>query len=249
MGAYSDSLLFIHIPKCAGTSIRRWLKEYVPGTIDFQDEDSGLPIGHIPLRDIERFTGRPLDSFAKIIAVVRNPYCQQLSQWLFWRERRACGGMHLHDRIAAKHPTLTDWLHDSQSDFHVWYESQHGSSDGGRRLRLAADRAARYPDYGGYYRYWLDVDGSLPSNLVFMRMEDLDKVWMQEVGEFACVDAPELPAVNQGPKSILAVEDALPYYSALGVEIVTRKFEWVFGLGVYPVMEAKEPDPFSGFGT
>lgn len=228
MGAYNDDLLFIHIPKCAGTSVREWMKQYVPGTIDYRDEHCDLPLGHVPLKDIERFTGRRLDSFQKIVGIVRDPYTHQLSQWLFWRDRRDVGGMHVHDIVAARHPTLTSWLCDANSDFHVWYESVWGSSDAGVSLQLAAAEVNRYPRFGGYYRYWLTVDGEVPDNLVVLRMEELGDTWLNAVGEFAADDAPPLPVVNPGPKAITNRADAMPYYSPLSIAIVNDKFSWAF---------------------
>lgn len=237
MGAYSDDLLFIHIPKCAGTSIRQWLKQYVPGTIDFADEDSGLPIGHIPLKDIERFTGRAPSSFKKIVSVIRDPYTQQLSQWLFWRRRRERGGIHIHDVVAALHPSLTSWLHDARCDFHLWYESHWGSSETESWRGLNLDRTAahsnRYPHYGGYYRYWLTIDGEPPPNLTLFRMEQLDQAWLDVVGDFATPDAPGLPTVNRGNDASDDREVAMPWYTPHAIGIVNDKFAWTFDRGWY----------------
>ena len=249
MGAYSSDLLFVHIPKCAGTSIREWLKEYVPGTTDFRDEGCNLPIGHIPLRDIERYTGRPPDSFKKIIAIVRNPYAHQLSQWLFWRDRRAHGGAHLHDRVAGMHPTLTDFLHDARSDFHIWFETQHGSSDASVNLRRSASMTARYPFHGGYFRYWLDVDGEVPDNVVLIRMEELDNVWLPTVAEFAVDDAPGLSRINAGPKPNMELQKVLEDYTPLALEIVNAKFQWTFETNLYQMLHAQEPHSHMGFGS
>jgi len=249
VGAYNADLLFVHIPKCAGTSIRKWLKEYVPGTTDFRDEGCNLPIGHIPLRDIERYTGRAPDSFQKIIAIVRNPYSHQLSQWLFWRGRRAHGGLHIHDRVAGMHPSLTDWLHDARSDFHIWYEAQMGSSDAGANLQRSAGMTARYPFYGGYFRYWLEVDGIVPENVVLIRMEELDEAWLPTVSEFAIDDAPGLARVNAGPKPDLDLEDILKDYTPLAIEIVNAKFEWAFGTHIYQMLTTTNKNPHMGFGV
>lgn len=250
MGAYNDEFLFIHIPKCAGTSIREWLKRHLPNVTDFRDDGSGLPIGHIPLRDIERFTGRSPSSFSKIIAIVRNPYTHQISQWLFWRERRAQGGMHLHDRVAASHATLTDFLCDARCDFHVWYESQYGSSDdGGERLRRAAAMVNRYPHFGGYYPYWLTVDGEFPDNLTVMRMEQLADTWHQELRPYVTGDMEPLPIVNAGRQSIHTPQDAIFYLSPLAIEIINDKFEWAFETKLYNMFIPDNPHAFAGFGT
>ena len=237
MGAFSDDLLFVHIPKCAGTAVRQWLKEYVPGTTDFRDEGCNLPIGHIPLKDIERYTGRTPDSFDKIIAIVRNPYSHQLSQWLFWRDRHDRGGYHVHDQVAATHQTLTSFLHDARCDFHLWYESQVGSSDdAGAMLKRRAAHVNRYPHYGGYFKYWVTINGEAPPNLRLLRMEELDDVWLQEVGEYAVPDAPGLRVVNERTKRERDMKEVFEYYGPQAVTIVNDKFEWTFANKFYQQM-------------
>lgn len=99
MGAYNDDVLFVHIPKCGGWAVKKYMQEHLPGVLMPDDPAAKLPIGHVRLQDIERFTGRPPDSWKRIIAVVRNPYEQQLSQFTFWATRRAKGGMHIHDIV------------------------------------------------------------------------------------------------------------------------------------------------------
>jgi hypothetical protein len=92
VGCYNDDVLFVHIPKCGGTAVKAYMAENLPGVkwprpatwfmardgrleVTEADRkaahqstlDASLPIGHVPLRDIPRFTGRPLDSWYKII--------------------------------------------------------------------------------------------------------------------------------------------------------------------------------------
>ena len=249
MGAYNDEFLFIHMPKCAGTSIREWLKRYVPGTIDFRDPECDLPIGHIPLKDIERWTGRSPVTFKKIVGIVRDPYTHQLSQWLFWRDRRALRGVHPHDRVAGMHPTLPDWLCDARCDFHVWYETQMGSSDPNVCLKRAAAMVNRSPLHGGYYKYWLTIDGEVPDNLTVIRMEDLDQVWQSELAAFTPGECPPLPVTNPGPTPRPARERALEHYTPLALEIVNDKFNWTFQQRWYEMLEAKQLSPFMGLGA
>ena len=99
MGAYNDDVLFLHIPKCGGWAVKTYLREHLPGVLMPDDPAAKLPIGHVRLQDIERFTGRAPDSWKRIVAVVRNPYEQQLSQFTFWATRYAKGGRHIHDIV------------------------------------------------------------------------------------------------------------------------------------------------------
>jgi hypothetical protein len=227
MAVFSDDLLLIHVPKCAGQFAKRYLKRHVPGMNGPEDLDFPFPIGHIPLRDIEAFTGRPLDSWAKVVAIVRNPYEQQLSQYLFWLSRYEKGGRHEHDvythRVTQRAlkrgvPPLEEWLSHPGCDFHVWYQEAIGS-----KVKSTAKQAG-YLDFGSYYRFWVEVDGEIPPNVELVRYERLNEDFPRAVAEFAGgVHDPGEPT-NVGP----AREPTRSYYSLPAMELVERKFTYAF---------------------
>lgn len=230
MGVFNDDLLFIHIPKTAGTSVKAWLWDHLPGakgqkpgSEDGGHDTGGLPIGHIPLRDIERFTGRTPDSFDRIIAIIRNPYEQQLSQWRFWRERYAVGDRHPSDIAAASHPTMEAWLNDPMCDFHLWYEERFGSAEPWVRTNSGPENG--YRDFGGYYLYWISVAGAVPDNVEVIRMEELGRRWPQVVAPFVGDDAPPLPHHNTGDSKRYPT---LAYYTPQAAAMVQAKFRWAF---------------------
>jgi hypothetical protein len=184
------------------------------------DKESKLPIGHVPLRDIETFTGRKPESFQKIIAVIRNPYEQQLSQWMFWRDRRARGGDHFHDYVAANHATLESFLRDPRNDFHLWYE-QHPQIG----LRLRDPRLVGERLENGIYNYWLTIDDELPSNLEVIKAEELDEAFPKAVHEFSDKDTVQpMRRDNASPSRRSFTE----YYTHLACSIVEHKFKWAF---------------------
>lgn len=230
MSVYSDEILFIHIPKTGGTSAKRYLWNLMPGMTGRDpwnqavgdDPDCPLPIGHIPLRDIEGYTGRPPESFERIIATIRNPYEQQLSQWTFWRDRYARGGVHVHDIGAAKHPTLADWLQDPICDFHLWYEDRFHVDE---PIRLVGSPADGYHEFGGYYRYWLEAYGRIPGNVVVLKMETMNTTLPAAVAPFVDGTPPEVPHVNGGPSLRFPARE---YYTTSAVEMVEAKFKWAF---------------------
>lgn len=162
MGAYNDDVLLIHIPKCAGWSIKTYMRDHLPGVlmpdpkVSGSTEKSRLPIGHVRLQDIPRFTGRPVESFKLIIAPIRHPAAQQVSQATFWATRYLKGSRHVHDVNTWRHVSeaivqedimrcaLTDeafewqprhinmagFVADERCDFHVWYEQHYGYEPG-----------------------------------------------------------------------------------------------------------------------
>ena len=259
MGAYNDDVLFIHIPKTAGIAVKEWMDANMDGVIwpkpavyytdqgmteeeaeeksKESTEASKLPVGHVPVRDIPRCTGRELESWKLIVAILRNPYDQQVSQWSFWRDRYARGERHMHDIAAAGHPTIHTWLDESgtaNTDFHIWYQN-----------RIAFDQPwveqprgdGTYTQFGGYYRFWIsDERGRVPENLKLLRMEDdVRNAWPKLLEGYAN-QTPPLHTRNRSPRS----KRFLQYYRhsdedrvRQSLKIVREKFAWTFDEGHY----------------
>lgn len=245
MGAYNDDVLFIHIPKTGGTAFKHYMAAHLPDVKwprpdDPQSvEDSKLPIGHIPLRDIPEFTGRPLDSWSRIVGIIRNPYEQQVSQWWFWHRRYAEGDEHPHSVHAAMHPRIHTWLLEPECDFHIWYE--HRFHPNNPLIRKPPSAVTSYADWGGYYWYWLSVDGALPDNLVILKQEDLQTTGPAALAPFMDGTPPPMPEKNVGGGM-----DWVQVFSAGGIDrgnislaIITQKFRWCLENEYYPVVNLK----------
>lgn len=234
MGCYNNDVLFIHIPKCGGWSVKKYLEANLPGMMMPDNPEARLPIGHVRLQDIERFTDRKPESFKLIFAVIRNPYEQQLSQWCFWRDRYARGGRHVHDCVAASYATLEDWLQDSRCDFHVWYEQHYGYRSGmttqeqtaAFRVRENQATPITYHAAGGYYRYWLTVRGEIPINVSIFKLEKLNEElpsWLRSP-EFCPPQPPPILQLNTSPHR----PDVQTYYTPRAAQLVEHKFPWAF---------------------
>jgi len=234
MGCYNDDVLFIHIPKTGGWSCKQYMRDNLHGVLMPDDPESKLPIGHIRLADIHRFTGRDLDTFTLIIAVLRDPYEQQLSQWSFWRDRYARGERHVHDYIAATYPTLERFLSDPRCDFNVWYDQHIGFKAGDTPAEqqaakaeaiLKSSRAAnRYELFGGYYRYWLEVDGTIPDNVTICYHERLAADFTAALKPYIDGTPPPMPTLNASPSRRKTRE----YYTPQAAAMVEAKFDWAF---------------------
>ena len=241
MTAYNDKLLFVHIPRCGGTSCRTYLHAHIPGLLTPDNPLSKLPPGHIRLQDIERQTGRSPNSFEKIVAVVRNPYQQQLSQAAFCA-KRYLGDSHpddLHDLsiwryVAAdlvqrdlrrclqtadpfhflpQHINLTACVGDPRCEFHPWYRSA-----------WAPENGKTYAEYGGLFGYWVGVDGKIPDNLTVVRFEELATTFPAAVAEYLDGEPSAMCHLNAstwaGPWR--------DYFTPLAARLVEAKCTWAF---------------------
>jgi hypothetical protein len=216
------------------------------------------------LQDIERFTGRSPDSFKLILAVLRNPYEQQISQACFWAGRFLRGDRHVHDigtwrhvdeeRVFTKYHrcakseeafafepddiNLTGFASDPRCDFHVWYEQhfgwQPGQSKQEQQARMmskpAADGRNRYEDWGGFYRYWLTVDGEVPKQVCLVKLETLDTI-RQWLKPFAKGDLPELPQLNASPHNGRWFDWCWRW--PFSANVINIKFLWCFNKSFY----------------
>ena len=217
MTAFNEQVAFVHIPKTGGNSCRRYMREHLHGVMML--EEMYAPAPHLALRDFEQWLGRPPSSFEVIFAVVRDPYDHQLSQWLFWKDMYSRGFRMPQHQHAALHADLTHWLCDEQSDWHI-----HEARPSGGKIRTIAASGKGYLEFGGYYPYWLAVDGEIPDNVRLVRFETLSDDFPAALEEYAG-GVFEMPHDNAGP-SFKPV--AAEYYSPLAIDIVERKFPWAF---------------------
>jgi hypothetical protein len=227
--AFNDNLAFIHIPKTAGHACRAYFHEHLTDTHELREfhPDDGF-FGHVALRDLEQYSGRAPSSFERIFAVIRDPYEQQLSQWLFWKDEYARGFRHKAREHAAMHPDLSFWLLDPESDYHVW-DKRPVMIDGNVIERTVAEDVvppeSGYSMFGGFYRYWLgDETGEIPDNVEVVRFEHLSEEFPMALKPWAGVVRP-MEKKNEGPAHR---PDPVPYYSELAIELVERKFAHAF---------------------
>lgn len=80
-------LVFLHVPKCAGTAIRRLLEAQAPlgsavGFFDFEYNHTlrrHVDLGHLPLMDLRHYSVWPLLHTYHTIASIRHPYARLAS--------------------------------------------------------------------------------------------------------------------------------------------------------------------------
>lgn len=245
MSAYNDDLLFIHIPKCGGASVKTFLKDNVPGIVNSGELESKLLVGHTRLEDIEQLTGRAPATFKKILAVVRNPYEVMLSQFVFWANRHLQGGAHIYDvtawrhvsgdvvinelRVALsggepfffepRHLNLTGFVADPKCEFHP-YEAQFLL---GAPI-MPPGSGSLYATYGGLFRSYVAVNGEIPPNVEVIKCEELATALPAAVAEFVEGEPAAVPHLNQSPYRTTWRD----FYTPSAARVVEAKCAWAF---------------------
>ena len=224
-----ERIAFVHIPKCAGSSIggtwrdntwsNCWLNDVIGGfTMD------KFPIGHIPVAALEQFTGKPIDWWNKIIVTIRNPFEQQLSQWAFWRKRGAhckATGRNVHnDDLVAMSTTLEQFV---KSPFSAGPNAMCGD---------------KWQEVGGVFRWWIgDLDGTVAPNVHVIRTEDLHDRIYDVLGIDDSIPVPHRNTSSHG--------EWQNEYTPEAIEAVRSKFAWSFAMYYQDVIKSSEPPVFS----
>jgi len=209
-----DDILFIHVPKTAGTSVTKWLLDNVPGKKLLTVPDgTAMPRRGVRVatgvrhEDLEMATrglariGRRLEDFRVILAVIRNPYDLEVSRYCFHRY-----GFSDNEslRKVARGTDFDEWARDVPFPW------------GHRPMPIE--------------RFYT-VDGAMPANMRLVRFERL-------AGELAAAVAPL--KVRRGLKHANASAHAhwSEYVTARNEPWIFRKYEWLFQF--YPRAEASE---------
>ncbi len=110
------SVLYIHIPKCGGSSIEEWLRQY--GAIALLDRDHQIYSKCSPQHFHSEILTRlfTVDHFDYVFTVVRNPYSRIISEY----------NMRMQFYPKEQQP-FSDWLSDVLSQFkkNPWYLDNH----------------------------------------------------------------------------------------------------------------------------
>lgn len=208
---FSKDVLFIHVPRTGGTSVRLFLSQILPPPVYYTFPTP--PLGRqipglvwiagvqhetlVEARDVLRGCGRDLDQFPLILATIRNPYELEVSRYGFYNS-----GMGL--------PTDPNVRQAFEEDFQA-FACQNTEYSGARALEH-------------YYR----LDGRVPPNLRIMRFEKLEEDLREALREIGIESDVEFPHENESTHSAFE-----RYYADSSEQAVYSRNKWVFDSGWY----------------
>lgn len=235
---FSDSLVFVHVPKTAGESIVRYLIHHLPGQKTLVDEPDWPPVPGLP-----RFVRARL----RLKALLKRSG--------LWSPRSVClvaGKRHARlfeirdmaearGRLLEEFPVILAVIRNPYdlevSRYHYLRRGRHGVAGvtRGREQTIAMEHgfetfAARAPFHGrlpARMEEWYTLDGSIPSNLRIVRFENLEADLDRAIGEL-CRVAGRLPRLNATPHAPYA-----KYLSPATEEAIYQKYRWLFDRGFY----------------
>ncbi len=219
MRFYMDMKLgHFHIPKTGGASVVRWLKYCfdagkLPGERDLVTEETeiGAVRRHSRLEEIHELMDPNKFDSALIFTTIRNPYATVSSLYSFARQ--------IYKNLGGPPPNLPQLAIANEVDFPgfvEWYE-------------------AGWPSYFE----WLAVNGEVPENVRFLKLEnlqaDLDGLLNGELK--LGVDLTRLQNLHEtggGAKWLERFGNQKRF-----LDITTRKEKWIFDRGFYEVEQKR----------
>jgi hypothetical protein len=240
---FNDELLFLHVPKAAGTSVTSYLIRSLPGQITLtepadrlaaSDRVSVFARAKLGLRRLRRHAGLLRRPQLKLIEGTRHENLREASEVL----RRM--GRRLEDfrmiLAIVRNPYELE-----VSRYHFFRRGHFGvqglAHELAEELAQAGDFAtfARLAPYHGRLpgriEEWFEIDSSIPQNLRILRFENLQHELAAAVDALGCRRVP-LPNLNTSVHG--------PYTDYMTREIeqaIYEKFRWPFDRGFYPRLQ------------
>ncbi len=216
---FCEKLLFLHVPKAAGSSLAQVLLDRLPRPTYYSHPDSSLAdpdngIVHVPggshenlaeAKEIVAEYGFDLEKIPVILGVVRNPYAMEVSRYAYLRTANP------YDIGYNQALALT-------SDFETF--------------------AVKSKPHGWLKRpieSYFTLDGEIPPNMHILRLEHL----LEDLNP--ALEAAGLPRVENLPRANTSEHaDFRGYYTVRSEQAVFERYRWLFDQGFYDRLDRGE---------
>lgn len=236
---FNDKLLFLHVPKAAGTSVTSFLIRNLRGPVTITEPAYGaerlLDLStaarlRLGLRRLRRQLGLLARPSLAVVAGSRHENLRE-ARALLDRMGRRLGGFEMILAIIRNPYDL------EVSRFHFFRRGHFGikglAGERAEELALAGDFAEfakQAPYHGclpGRMEDWFEIEGRIPQNLHVLRFENIEQDLNALISSISPLRSP-LPKLNATVHA--------PYTCYLTPEIedaIYRKFRWPFDRGYY----------------
>ncbi|MEP6908995.1 MAG: hypothetical protein ABI896_01035 [Actinomycetota bacterium] len=210
---FTKDVLFLHVPKTGGSSLRHWLLDILPEPVyyahpDHVDEDSsdsGIRRVHGRAHETLEEANEVLPRYGidvrrlpLILAGLRNPYDLEVSRYFHLRttllERKGPG------RKLAREADFETFVVTCKPEWVI----------------------------GGNLEPYFLLDGEMPANLVIVKLENAHEELCSALAKIGIVTDLPLPWYNTSEHEHFA-----GYYTPAAEEAVYRRHQWVFDQGFY----------------
>ncbi len=139
-----------------------------------------------------------------ILTLLRDPMCHLVSMYHYWRQK----GDPLDPNVRlAKQLSFEDFCRHRLSPIH-----------------LSTDLTPRRP---GDYRACLAIDGKIPGNVVYIRLEH----WREDIQKLNYAWASKLQVERMNPS---LHDDAMSYFNETTIRLLRERCAWAYDEGYYP---------------
>lgn len=236
---FNDDILFLHVPKAAGTSVTSFLIANLPGIVtvteppDRPDPRVAIPAAgrlRLSLRRLRRRAGLLVRPSLKVIDGTRHENLRQATELL------ARLGRKLEDfRILIA--VIRNPYDLEVSRYHFFRRGYHGMKGVAHELAEELAQAGDFTEFALRAPYhgqlpariedWYEIDGRMPDNLRIVRYEhlaaDLDRIVSERYAIKTAL--PRLNATQHAPYA--------SYLTTETEEAIYRKYRWLFDRGFY----------------
>ena len=174
---FARRLMFVHIPKTAGRTVRAHLLRHSESFANFWGETAGIDLAHLSVRESEAYLSPGFVDRATKFCFVRNPYDRLYSAF---KERQ----------YAPSFPRFVRDLY-SRREFPLHCRPQHTFIHEAGRLRV--ERILRYEDFATEFRQLL-LEFGFPVDVEAGSISDChESSYMRHYDEVLISDAPVEP--------------------------------------------------------